>query len=58
MLRGALLLDAQGRLGHYESLLSVAKGSPSARSSARACSSVSAVVVIAMSRPLIAGTLS
>jgi hypothetical protein len=42
----------------YESLLSVAKGSPSSRKSARACSSFSAVVVMAMSRPRIAGTLS
>ena len=50
----ARLLDDEGLLGHavgYLSLLSAANGSPSARSSASACSSVSAVVVIATSRP-------
>ena len=42
----------------YASLLSVANGIPSARRSALPCSSVAAVVVIAMSRPRIAGTES
>ncbi len=54
----AALLHAERRLGHYESLLSVANGIPSARRRARPCSSVCAVVVIAMSRPRIAGTES
>src|SRR6188472_882974 len=58
VLRLALLLHAERGLGHYVSLLSVANGIPSARRSARPCSSVSAVVVIAMSRPRIAGTES
>src|SRR4029079_18628910 len=60
VLRLALLLHAERGLGHvsYASLLSVANGIPSARRSALPCSSVSAVVVIAMSRPRIAGTES
>ena len=46
-------------LATYESLLrSAANGSPSAPRSARACSSFAAVVVIATSRPRIAGTES
>src|SRR5918997_5855124 len=52
----ARLLDDEGLLGHslpYLSVRSAANGSPSARSSASACSFVSAVVVIATSRPRI-----
>src|SRR6185437_4561853 len=46
------LLDDERRLRHYCSLLSTsAKGRPSACSSARACSSVWALVVIVTSRP-------
>ena len=46
-------------LATYESLLrSAANGSPSAPRSARACSSFTAVVVMATSRPRIAGTES
>src|SRR5438067_1506928 len=46
------LLHDERRLGHYSFLLSPsAKGNPSARSSARACSSFSAVVVIVTSSP-------
>src|SRR5206468_2271756 len=49
----ALLLDDERRLRHYWSLLSPSplNGRPMARSSARAWSSVSAVVVIVTSRP-------
>ncbi len=60
VLGGALLLHPERGLGQgYESLLrSAANGRPSARNSALACSSFSAVVVIATSRPLIDGTES
>src|SRR5262245_14897064 len=49
-------LGDQGLLGHYWSLLSApANGRPRARRSAIPCSSFSAVVVIATSRPRTAG---
>src|SRR5690348_11270564 len=48
---GSPWLDDERRLRHYSLLLSSPNGRPSACSSARACSSVSAVVVIVTSRP-------
>src|SRR5256714_12796531 len=52
VLLGSPLLDDERRLRHYSFLLSPsAKGRPRACSSARACSSVSAVVVIVTSSP-------
>src|SRR5215469_11282000 len=50
-LLGSPLLDDERRLRHYSLLLSSPNGRPSACSSARACSSVSALVVIVTSRP-------
>src|SRR3954447_3308411 len=51
-LLGSPLFHDERRLGHYCSLLSPsANGSPSARSSARACSSFWALVVIVTSSP-------
>src|SRR5262249_31077188 len=52
VLLGSPLLDDERRLRHYCSLLSPsAKGRRRARSSARACSSVWALVVMVTSRP-------